>query len=157
MWNDAYQSLDMESLQDNDEKVVACLEDAGWPGFIAVWGGGIEYPLLDEDQMDVARAALKECAAEVNGDTPAPTSAQIETQYNLELAALECLKELDYEPVSKAPSLQRYIETYGTGDHWAAYLTVVDQIGGQGEFQKAATACPDPGSFPTASLPSPEK
>lgn len=146
-WMSAYDDLNMNVLNDRDRDIVACLEGKGFPGFTVVWNGGIESPPLTTEQLEPSRKATKECQSEIGPGTGELSQEALEEHYQLEVVASECLSNLGLVANSEVPSLQKYLEDYGTANHWSAFGAVADQILSDGQLRGIAAECPDPNWF----------
>jgi hypothetical protein len=146
-WTESYQSLDASTLEDQAKEIVACLDEAGFPGYTTTFDGGVISPAYPEDQQDAYDAAFRACHEEVTADLPdvsRPTQGQLEALYGHEVAAWNCLTDLGYE-TSAPPSFQVYQGDWGTADQWSAWGAAADIIGSS--YRSVQEDCPDPGWF----------
>lgn len=140
------------SVSDNPwEEVVTCLEEAGFPGFVAD-NGGITAPpgsSDDEEQFQLLLKAESLCATQAGFyEGPIP-SEELPRLYELELDEIDCLEAMGFEP-PEPPSLQTYIDNYSSGQPWEAAfelfysLPVAEQT--EDLYNRINAECPPPAS-----------
>lgn len=143
-WPEEYGALDVETLQDDAQAVVQCLEDEGFPGYTATADGSIQSPLIPEEQESAHVDAFDRCKEKVGFVMPSNqglSHEQLEVLYRYEIEARACLSGLGYETV-EPPTLQTYIDNYGTSEQWSAWREVGGAVGAN--FSSVAEQCPDP-------------
>jgi hypothetical protein len=141
-----------DSFTDNPwDDVVTCLEEAGYPGFIADSGGITAPPGSsdDEEQFKLLLAAEAQCADEAGFYSGPIPDDELPRLYALELEEIECLQGLGYE-TPEPPSLQTYIDDYSSGTPWEAAFELYFSLPLSDQTEDALnhinTVCPPPAS-----------
>jgi len=129
------------------DAVVACLDEAGFPGF-TVENGGVRAPNnIGEEQFDPMRAAVYECQQQAGFYTEGIPDSELPRLYALELIELECLEDLGYT-APEPPSEQTYVDEYGTSASWEAFNDVFDSLPPKEQtqelFLELQAKCPPP-------------
>ena len=115
-----------------------CLKQAGWEVKVNEDGSSVTEGIPDS-QLDQYRAADSACMESLGVDVGSgPSRAQLESAYKYYVDAVICLRDAGYE-IRDAPSLQQFLDTYGTSDNWLPWLDVPLQ-----DFPLARDACPLP-------------
>lgn len=132
-------------------QVVTCLEDAGYPGFVANSDGITAPPGSsdDEEQFKLLLAAESQCADEAGFYSGPIPDDELPRLYALELEEIECLHGLGYE-TPEPPSLQTFIDDYSSGTPWEAafelYFSLPLSEQTEDALNRINTECPPPAS-----------
>ncbi len=139
------------SIDNPWDAVVSCLEDAGYPGFVAD-GSGITAPpgsSDDEAQFQLLLAAESLCADEAGFYSGPIPSDELPRLYALELDEIACLEALGYD-APPTPSLQTFVDNYSSGEPWEAAFTVYNALPRSEQTEdvldRINTQCPPPAS-----------
>lgn len=128
-------SVDVEPIRliHPDEWTVVmskCISDEGWPVEVSP-DGGIMFLPVPADQGAEKQAAQERCSQwyPVDPRYRQPlTDEQLEILYRWRVdVAIPCLEDRGFTGFSP-PTLERYIETYLTQDHWAPYGDIDSQL-----------------------------
>jgi len=105
------------------EEVVSCLDDAGYPGFV-IENGGVRSPSdISEDQFGPMQEAVVACQKQAGFYLDGIPAEELPRLYDLELVEQDCLRDLGYDS-PPPPSVQTFIDEYGTEDAWEAFGAV---------------------------------
>ena len=152
-WDEAYAELSLDTVQETAQRAADCLEEAGFPGVTATWDGGVVSPVIPDDQVEAFKAARKTCNDQVFGASDRMISDESKTQlYHLQVASSKCLEGEGY-PAGSVPTLQTYLDSFGTATQWSAVSALPVETISEADYKKIARECPDPGWFvdlPTA-------
>lgn len=127
------------------EKIVSCLDRAGFPGVVTL-SDGTTQANVPWDQQSAYDQAASTCLLEVCNVCGAPIPiAYWERLYGLEIEAARCLADAGFE-VSDPPTLAVYLDT-PLESKWSPHR----EIASVGRFvpSDVAVACPDPADFVT--------
>jgi hypothetical protein len=132
--------------------VAACLENAGYPGFVVDDSGLVAPPGVsdDEEQFKLLLEAEAVCADEAGFYSgPFPTE-ELPRLYALELEEIDCLKNMGYEAAEPPPSRQTFIDNYSQGTPWEAFTEVYSSLPPSKQtdelYAKLEGQCPPPAS-----------
>jgi hypothetical protein len=127
------------------EAALACIRDAGWEAEMD-WTGGINGPEMNSAQVSQWQAVAAKCTEQAGYTNPQLTDAQKRQLYAQEVAERDCLAGLGYVS-DPPPSEQRYVDTWGTGEQYAAFFAAGADKTGQAEMMKTVRECPPPSWF----------
>ena len=107
-----------------------CITDEGWPVEVSP-DGGITFLPVPPEQEEEKQAAQERCSQwyPVDPRYRQPlTDEQLEILYRWHVdVAIPCLEDRGFTGFDP-PTLERYIETYLTQDHWAPYGDIDSQL-----------------------------
>jgi len=133
------------SLSPAGDDLYECITEKGWDVTL-LWDGGVEASseTIPQEQLDLYRADMAECMAELDQRILAMTEVEIRAAYLAELVTRECLVGLGYD-VQEPPSEQTYIDDF-FGVRWTAYgeSNVSVQALSDSEWRTLNESCPQP-------------
>ncbi len=128
---------------------VGCMQERGWNAA----RDSIGKPFVSntpEDQQEIMMGDSRECG-ELSGFTTSWkkeswTTEQLTALYKQELANHVCMLAIGLES-NDPPSLQTYLDTWGTEKQYRSQDPGLDARFGQAAYNKAVIACPPPAWF----------
>jgi len=139
-----YSSLDYGILLERAEATTKCVLEKGFVVTPRDDGGLDSEEVLSPEQQDLADQAINECDSQLGflkDDRPSET--KLTEEYYYQLKARECLDAEGYS-TPEPPSLQKYLSTYGTHDHWAPWRYMGQHQLSLTDLQDLQKTCPDP-------------
>ncbi|KAA9104539.1 hypothetical protein [Microbacterium rhizomatis] len=144
-----YQSLGdfQDQRADRTRQIVACLDEAGFPGAVIQEDGSTSIELTAEQTAGYNQAA-SQCLLEACPACGEPPSAETLTRlYHLQLEAARCLSEEGF-PTSDPPTLQSYLEA-SAESRWSPHREAAPSLASSGHMNELMEVCPDPETFIT--------
>ena len=110
---------------------------AGWDGSIS-----LEAPIPVE-QGTAYNADYQDCLTKGRAQAPAETQEFKTARYDKQLDEKKCLEAQGYS-IGEAPTLQTYLDTYGTADEWFPMQAVDTSAMSMADQKVLFTSCPPP-------------
>lgn len=146
-----YRAISIQPALDQARKAQACVARMGFEINVRPTGD-FEYTdkQVPDDQAPLVDAAIAECTKRhpAGRSDPWPRD-KLPKLYALELAAAGCIKSLGLA-VDDPPSLQRFVDTYGTSHAWSARRSaLLGNTVTQEAYDQLTVVCPDPETLGT--------